>query len=506
MTKGKILLLSPRRETLDLSRDIDKLGLLYIAAVLRKNDFTVKIIDGEQEKETWFQLKEKLRSFSPDIVGITCTTPYRFEGFETAKLVKEVLPQAVVVMGGVHVSKDAENTIKDIESVDIIVIGEGEYSMLEVCQNVIEKKDLIDVKGIIYRNNGKPIRNAPRPFIEDINTLPFPARDLLSKYQRSPIKQFYKIPHATKGMIEMPTTSILTSRGCPYDCIFCSSTRFWGRNWRPRTPENVVDELENLNKEFGIRYFTFSDDSFNINKQRVFDICNLIIERGLKIRWNVSVRVNLINKEMIKKMKDAGCYSIHFGVESGNQRVIDKVIGKGITKEEVKKVARWCNELEVLWRANFMISHPTETLEEMEETIEYIRELESMGGNIILGITQITPGTRIEIIAKEIGCLQKNFSWTKKQPLRYTDPLRKDYTPFFVDKVSWEGVLGVFYNWSRTQNYRPPSYYLRYLVRLPTRIKNFKDAKQIYFTFSSLLKVALSDKLKRLFKRKKKAV
>jgi len=208
--------------------------------------------------------------------------------------------------------------------------------------------------------------------------------------------------------------SLISSRGCPNDCVFCANSAFWGRAFRRRSPIKVVDEMEHIVSTFGINGLDIWDDTFTVNKKHVLAICNEIIERGLDVKWYARVRVNTVNRDILNKMKRAGCVSISYGVETGSPRIL-KVIKKNITLDQVRSVSRICDDLGFYTKAFFMFNHPEETLEDVSKTLAFIDELLLDYDNIspMVGTTLIYPGTALEVIAKKAGMLDPDFSWNE---------------------------------------------------------------------------------------------
>jgi len=367
--KLKVLLIAPPEinilpepETSNMTKTIvcyPPLGLMYIASYMKKNSaHDVSIIDARVLRIGYEDLERRIRDVGPDLVGIQATTFTLKDALLTAKLVKKINPDIYVNIGGVHTTVYPKETLAYPE-VDSITIGEGEVTFTELADALAGSRPLETIKGIGFKKAKELVFNTPREFIEDLDGLPFPSRSML------PFKEYHSAVSKSKFVGTM-----VTSRGCPFNCLFCFTK---GRKFRQRSPENVIKELKECIK-LGITEFEFYDDTFTVNRKRVMDICDLIIKEKLKIKWAIRARVNTVNYEMLKKLKEAGCLRINYGVEAGTPEIL-KVIRKGITIEEIKKVFSMTRKLKITTVAYFMIGHPTETREQILKTIEFAKSL-----------------------------------------------------------------------------------------------------------------------------------
>jgi radical SAM superfamily enzyme YgiQ (UPF0313 family) len=485
----KVLLVIPPKgylaSTWSRENIIPPLGLLYLAAVLKQKGIEVEILDAFIEKYSWIQLKKAFCQKKPDVVGVSFTTETRFDGFRTIKIAKQVLPKSLIVAGGVHVSLASEDTLLHVPELDIIVRDEGEQTFLEVLKAFEKGGSFSKILGISFRKNNKILHNPPRPFIQNLDEIPFPDRRLLSDR--------YSLTLDVPGKGKVLAAHLMSSRGCPIGRNFCASSRMWGELFRARSPENVVAEIEWLVEKYGVKGIWFFDDTLTMNPSRVEKICNLILKRRLDINWFCEIRVDTVNKDLLKKMKEAGCYQVCFGVESGSQRIIDEIIGKKIRIEQVRKVTKWCEELDILIYPTFIVSHPTEVLNEARQTIALMRELKSYAnGDVTIGVLKIYPGTKLEKYAKENGILPVDFSWAKEHDPRVVLlPSVAGNAPIFIDKLNWEEINQILFEWRDISHYP-------ILRRIPGAIKNIKswgDLKRMFITGKVFLKHALKRKL-----------
>jgi anaerobic magnesium-protoporphyrin IX monomethyl ester cyclase len=370
------------------------LGLAYIASVLRQSH-EVKIIDSNILNYTIGDVERELRSFNPDVVGITSVTPSIYEAYKVAETAKKVREDCIVVLGGPHATFMPRQTMEECKYIDIIVKGEGEETTRELIENIEKGAPLNGVKGITFREKNEIIDTEPRPFIKNIDDIPFPSRDLLPMH----LYKFNGVKY----------TTMLTSRGCPFKCSFCSSSRLFGGYWRGRSPENVLEEMKIVYEEYGIRNIEFIDDTFTLNQERAEKICDEIIKQGWDISWGASSRVDTLSKKLVEKMKKAGCWIIFLGIESGSQKILD-AIGKRITLEQVKKAVKILKDAGIQVLGSFIIGFLQDTKETIKETIKFAKSLNLDYAEF--SILTPYPGTPIFDYAKKHGMLLTE-DWSK---------------------------------------------------------------------------------------------
>jgi radical SAM superfamily enzyme YgiQ (UPF0313 family) len=365
------------------------LGLGYLAAVLEKNQYQVDVLDCQALKLSFDEFKTEISKRQPNIVGITSSTLTYQSALKIAKIAKEVCPNCITIGGGSHVTFWDDHALEECPELDIIVRREGENTFLELVQRIEAEKSYIDIEGTTCRKDGKIIRNPDRPYIEDLDALPFPARHLW------PMERFREIEDILY---------LATSRGCVYWCEFCTTVRMHGRKYRMRSPKNVVDEIELLQKTYGISKFTFCDDAFTVDQPRIEALCKEILNRGLKIEWNCGTRVDMLTKDLLAKMKEAGCVTVWFGVESGSQHVLD-AMKKGITPELTMKVLGWVREAGLKPVPNVILGFPGETKESAWKTIKFVEKAapDDVG---FYNVATPFPGTPMYDFVKEKGWLR----------------------------------------------------------------------------------------------------
>ena len=391
----KILLVNPRVDT----RATPPIGLCYVAAVLEQDGYNVKIYDPIPTRNGFSKkFDDSLRELNPEIVAFTCTAPQEDPCFAQAKLAKEFNPNILTVIGGPLISSDGERIVKN-EYIDLAVQGEGEITFPELVKAFEIKKGFKGIKGVIYKKGNKVIKNQPRELIQDLDSLPFPARHLLDM-------EWYSRKNSMIRGCWMRTTSLMGARGCPFKCIFCASPKTLGNSVRLRSPNNILDEIEELKNKYKIEAIKATEDVFTHNLEWVNEFCDKIIERKLDIKWDCQSRVNApaINLETLKKMRKAGCIQMEFGVESGSQKILN-VIKKGVIVEQTIKAFDLCRKAGIRSMANFIIGHPYETYEDIEKTKELARRIKADYPEFF--ISTPLPGTEMYEMAKKNGWLRE---------------------------------------------------------------------------------------------------
>jgi radical SAM superfamily enzyme YgiQ (UPF0313 family) len=337
------------------------LGILYIAAFVEQNtNYTVEILDTLLDHLKYEEIEEEIRQRKPDVVGIQAMTFTLIDAALTAKTVKKVDPSIPVIFGGPHVYIYPRETL-DIPEVDYIVLGEGEITFTSLLEALEKGTDLSTVPGIGFRRNGEFVQTPLVPLNVDLDLLPMPARHL------TPYHKYYSVLAK-----ETPITTMMTSRGCPFQCIFCDRPHL-GKNFRYRSPESVIAEMK-LCQEMGIREIFVYDDTFTVRRDRVLDICRLYNELGLNIKWDIRAHINTMNDEVLDALASAGCMRIHYGVESGTREIL-KVIKKGIILSRIEEVFAKTKARGITTLGYFMIGNPTETKAQALATIEFACKL-----------------------------------------------------------------------------------------------------------------------------------
>ena len=378
------------------------LGLVSLAAVLEEDGHQVEILDCALAGVDHAQIAREIRRRGPDLIGITGTTWTRYEQFRAARTCKRVLPDVPVVLGGPHVTFTARQTIERVPEVDFVVKGEGETSFRQLVPAWDDSALLARIPALASRRHGECIENTAYSFIENLDTLPVPARHLLD------------IPAYRQTLFGKKATTVMTSRGCPVFCSFCSTSVMWGPRNRRRSPAKVLDEIEGLVDRYGLEAIWFFDDTLTLNRAHIVGILDEIERRRLQFIWYCEIRANTVNYELLKRMRDLGCRYVSFGVESASPRIM-KRIHKGITLPQVRSVLDWCGKLNIYTKVFFILGLPEETLEDGMMTVRFIKEVRPQIREVALAAgCSIMPGTEVERYAQANGLLAPDFDWTKE--------------------------------------------------------------------------------------------
>ncbi len=350
-----------------LGRKLPPLGLAYVGAALEKSGYKVEILDNYLLKKPIDEVKQIVAKLEPEIVGITCGSATYQRCLETARAVKEIRPTCKVVVGGWHASYAPDSLLEHSE-IDYVVMGEGEQAMTQLAGLITKGADYegaSGVPGVGYMRNGNLLKNTPQ-VITDLDAVPFPARHLLPMNLYGRRIEFLKVE---------PVDIMSITRGCPYNCAYCDIEKLWGKKCRIFSPPRVVDEVKHLAEKFGSKGVYFISDNFTIRKNETEDFCDLMKKEKLDVEWVCDTRADLLSKDLLVKMKSAGCKTIWFGVESGSPRVID-IINKGISKEQTLKAFKLCREAGIQVACSFMIGIPGETVKDMEESLRFAKQLD----------------------------------------------------------------------------------------------------------------------------------
>lgn len=362
------------------------LGILSISAVLIENRYDVAVIDADIDNQSLLDIENYIRQYQPTIVGITMTTLQCKTVFSLAEYIKIKFPTITIIVGGVHPSALKSEILRQCPNIDILVVGEGEQTFLDLVR-IIEKEESLEyVDGICYRKNGTIFTTPPREFIENLDSLPFPAFDLVAPLAK------YPGPYPVKSH---PTIHIMASRGCPFDCQFCSNP-IWGKKVRFHSPEYILNEIEWLQKTFQVHEIFFQDDTFNLNKEWLEKICNGIISRGLNkncvFKSPFRANANLVSPALFKLLKKAGFWMIFYGVESGDPMVL-KSINKNISLDELSRAFYLTKRAGIRTYASFMIGNISDTPSSIKNTVHFAKKIDP--DYFGFGVTMPYPGSRL---------------------------------------------------------------------------------------------------------------
>lgn len=390
-------------------------GLLYIAAYLEREGFEVDVIDPLPDDMTLEELVQRIAAGNPNLIGIYMTTDNRFKGLALTNALKEAV-SVPLMAGGPHPTLCADDVLRDFPGIDIIVRGEGEYSVLQIAKTIESgSKDFIGIPNVSCKRGNTIISNPETYLIPDLDSIPFPAYHLINM-------EDYTFDFLVSPGVFRKATTLVSSRGCPVGCIFCCSTHFWCQKTRLVSVEKIFEQIEFLKSKYRIEHIAFYDDTFNLNKQRVLKICHEFLRRKLDITWDCTVRATNLDEDLLRFMQEAGCRLISFGIESGNEYIRNSIVQKNISQEKILDIDRIAHKIGLRCDVNLMVSFPEETKEHAEDTFRLRKILHSKAA---INISRIYPGTALERIARKKGILKPQFTWS--------DPLaHKKYAPLYI--------------------------------------------------------------------------
>ena len=397
------------------------LGLMYIAAVLDRAGYKVQILDAFMTGVTFRKIGDTLtvgmpyeviegeiQRRKPDIVGIanpfTCQVEHTLK---VSNIVKEIDPSILTVAGGPHVPAVPVEFMEEAQNIDIAVIGEGEFAMLDIVKVAEGKKAIGDVQGIVYRKNGVITQNEPRPFIKNLDDIPFPAYHLVD------MEQYLASNKIEYRSFKDRAISMITSRGCPFNCCFCSVHLHMGKTFRAHSVNYVINHIEHAVNKYRVKTIFFEDDNLTFDLKRFEAICDQIIEKSIKFNWETpnGIRADYLTQNLLEKMKKSGCQSVFFGIESGDQYILDNIIDKRLNLQDVVKVAKMCKEIGISTAAFYIIGFPGEKKEHMLKTVELALRLKrEYDVGMLLHVATPSLGTRLYKECKEKGYIPADLT------------------------------------------------------------------------------------------------
>jgi len=450
----KVLLINPPQTFYpgsDLPAGNLPLGLMYIGGVLERSGYKAEILDafmtdsavrkiGESVEigMPYDKIAEEIRRRKPDVVGIS--NPFTCQVHHAAKvadIVKEIDANIPTVVGGPHVSAVPVEFMTEAPNVDISVMGEGEFAMLDIVQMHEGKKKPEEVSGISYRKENRVLQTSPRPFLRDLDDLPYPAYDLVDMERYlNPEKIEYR-------SFKDRSISMITSRGCPFNCVFCAVHLHMGKAFRAHSTEYVVNHLKHVVDKYRVKTIFFEDDNLTFDIKRIDAICDQIIQKNIKFKWETpnGIRADYLTLDLLRKMKRSGCQSVFFGVESGDQHILDDVISKSLDLEAVTRVAKMCKDIGLSTAAFYIIGFPGEKKEDMMKTVEFALELKKKYDvGMLLHVATPSCGTRLYYECKEKGYIQENLTPRAFAEVRQTrgNPIigTEDFTTAEVKEIA----------------------------------------------------------------------
>ena len=410
------------------------LGLCYVAAAFREAGAQVILLDYIVEKYTPEKMRKSLEEFQPDAVGTTAVT-MNFKGAaEILGDVKAFFPELITIIGGPHVTFDSANTLKQYPAIDVVALGEAESTIKEFTPQILNRKAWHSIQGISFLDGKNLVNNERREFIKGLDSIAQPVRDILS------VSRYLALGFPV---------SIITSRGCPYRCIFCQGTRMVGHKIRYREAEQIADEIENI-LALGFRRINIADDFFTSSKKRVRMLCEEIKRRNIKFEWAAFARVNSVSHELLEMMMEVGCDTISFGLESGNEEMLERV-EKHMKLDQARKAAKICKEVGMNVFSSFIVGLPGETKETLQDTRDFAEELGTEFGYHFLAPL---PGTPIRDEIEKFDLSIQSTDWNEYDANRAivsTSKLSQQQMEEFVAEYE----AGCKEHWDKTEiNYR----------------------------------------------------
>ncbi len=473
----KILLLEPMQPETERWGSFSKerginppLGLFSIYSYMKRNNFDIEFVDTQITPLTPEKLTARLQEKQYDVVGIPVFTITAYAAFYTAALCKKALPDALVVFGNVHVSSLPEQTLRECPDVDIIVMGEGEYTFEELIKKHISGTkidDIASIRGIAYRDNGEIRINECRPLIPDLDVLP-------SIFDYVQVDSYLPFPHYYRVL---PAVSSITQRGCPFSCSFCSATIVHGKKTRFKSVRVVMDELKYLKQRYAIKSVYFQDSTMTMNKEYILDLCRELKEADLGIEWSCFSRVDRVDADILKAMKSAGCWQICYGVESANEASL-KIINKGgrVSIPLIEEIVAETKRAGISVLASFILGLPGEDERMVMNTIKFSLKLAPQSALFYLPIP--FPGTKLYDYCKETGGLRSDATWLDFMGIDFDNPV-------YVNPLLGKEKMKQLYNLAWRKFYFSPKIWWVNLMSLRSlaELSRYRRAARALFSF-----------------------
>lgn len=438
---------------------IPGMGVLFLASLARERGYRVHLVDAKQQGAGVESVSRQIAALAPDYLGISATTISVTNGARIAARVKELSPQVTTILGGPHVSAVPERTLTVFDAYDYGIAGEGEISLFALLDRLERSGEFADVPGLAYRIDGRVRANVRAPYIDDLDALPMPAWDLLPDFPHRFQPSLFSYPRT-------PVATLITSRGCPFSCSFCDRSTS-GKRGRMHSVEYVVRQCRHL-ASLGVRHIIFVDDLFTVRKQRVVDLCRAFLDEGFDFSWSCNSHPNLLDADTMALMKKAGCWQIAYGIESGSQRVLD-VVKHEVRIPRMRETLRMTRAAGIRAKGYMMIGHPTETVDSLDETAAFLREVE-------LDLCQITkftpyPGTPAYPTIRNHGSFDEN--WEEMNAMNFV----------FVPSGLSAELLESYFDYLYRQFYRRPDVLLglaRLMLKEPRYLKRLASSAVTY--------------------------
>jgi radical SAM superfamily enzyme YgiQ (UPF0313 family) len=469
-------------------------GILYLGAVLERAGYDIRIIDPVFERLSKKSFVDRVVKESPDVFGLSVLSDTYFTAAELFRAVKQKLPRVITIAGGPHPTLLAGELLHNLSELDLVLQGEGEYVLPETLARIRKGESLHGLPNISFRQDGQIIKNHGYQLIPDLDSLPFPAYHLVD-YDR------YDFSSHVSGKGEVRAIQLITSRGCPYDCQFCSNTNLSLRHVRYRSAENIVEEMKLWMNRYNLKFFWILDDAFNLSVKRVLNFCDLLEKEKLDVNWCCVMRADNASRELLERMKQTGFVGANFAVETTDEHLRQDVIGKKLKRDTYLKTIQYFNELNLWAGINFIVSLPDQTKAQMEADIEFIENLHLSHEDsaVSLNALRIYPGTRLETEARKRGVLKDGFSWLdERKMVRYSPgnlPGLYGIVPLYIERLSVVDIFSALFRWKYSRNFRKDpgksSSLVFYLWLYVRQIRSFKHIAMLFGVSIAWLKVIL---------------
>ncbi|MEW6264273.1 MAG: radical SAM protein [Thermodesulfobacteriota bacterium] len=468
-------------------------GLLYLAASLEQSgDSEIEILDPIIENLSFNEFINRIIRSSPNVVGLSVTSDAYFDAVKACRELKRRKPETTIILGGPHPTLLGEAILERVPQADIIVRGEGETALPGIINRIRANRSLEGLPNTSWRANGKIVRNKETQVRENLDEIPFPAMHLID-YQR------YNLTYPVESLGEVAAVNIISSRGCPFNCMFCANTNLSGRRVRMRSIENVIEEIKLRLGQYGVRYFSFQDDAFNLSVSRLMRFCDALEREKLSIHFSCAMRADNANEEIISRMKEVGLAHVFFSIEHIDDHIRQDILGKALPKKNIDEALNALERTDVPYSVAFMISLPDEDTRQMEMNMRYIEDIK-LGhpqSRVNLNLTKIYPGTRLEQEALNRKVLHPDFDWLDLGSVRRKSPgvlvgLTGEI-PLYKEKLTYRQMFSCLFRWRRLTYYSADPQKNNNLIVLAwlylRSIKYFRDAVLLFHVGCAWLSV-----------------
>lgn len=475
-------------------------SLLYLGAVIEQTGHEVRIVDPIHLGLSPKDLVRLVEEQAPDVFGVYVTSDTYFIAADLIKAVKRRLPRTVVMAGGPHPTLLAGKMFENLPELDVVVRGEGERAVPLILDRLANGESLEDIPNTSFRADGQVVHCQRQELIEDLDSVPFPAYHLIDF-------PAYDYTQPVRGQGDVKAINIITSRGCPFNCLFCSNTNLFAKRVRRRSTANIIAEMKLWKERYGVRYFWIQDDAFNLSRTKTLEFCDSLLAEKLDVFWYSIMRADNATPELLSRMKEAGFVGGSFSIETIDERLRQEVLGKSLTDKQVLDAVDLFNRLDLYCNINFLVSIPDETRESMERNITFIENLRFANptSSANVNILRIYPGTRLEQLARERGLIREGFSWFDEKRMRKYSPGvfpgLYGAVPIYREHLRFVDIFSFLFRWKYSPNIRldpgRSSSMLTYLRHYLRRTRTLKDL----YILSQIARAFLAVNLRRLFKR-----